>query len=209
VLKQANLPSHEVRISVAKGDRTERWQNQVKVSPLAVLQRVRDDVWGIHRPGDLSKEFLTTVLRLPHNEPSRAQLLTMTGKCGNRDVVAGWLRVYRLYQRRRQPREGGAFAVDTARSVLTAITREDLGMADQLLIGVLSAAPHSSLLRVLEVWLAAERGDLDADEARFGLASIPINDPMAAKVAKVLKSQGPVMGSRRKSLASNVLRKLK
>ncbi len=92
--------------------------------------------------------------------------------------------------------------------MLTAVTREDLGMADQLLVGVLSAAPHSSMLRVLQVWLAGERAELDADEVRFALSALPMNDRNAKRLTRILLAQGPVMGSRRKSLASGVLRKI-
>ena len=210
VLKQATLPSHEVTISVARGERAESWQKLAgRVSPLAVLPEVRADIWGLHRPGELSKTFLTAVLRLPHNEQARPKLLALTGRCGNRDVVANWLRSYRIHERRRRPLTGGGFATDTARSVLTAITREDLEMAGQLLAGVLSAAPHSSILRVLEVWLAAESGVLDGDEARFALVALPFDeDDEARRMAKVLLHQGPILGARRRNLAAHVLRKL-
>lgn len=209
VLKQGTLPSHEVKISVVRNQRSEDWRRLAqRVSPLAVLPAVRDDVWAIHRASTLSKDFLTAVLQLRHNEPARARLMAVTGKCGNRDVLAGWLRCYRIHDRRNQPRDGGAFAVDTARSVLTAINRDDLAMADQLLIGVLSAAPHSAFLRVLEVWLAAERGELDAEDAKFALVALPTNDPKANKLVRVLLSQGPIVGTRRGRLAARILRKM-
>ncbi|HJN74200.1 MAG TPA: hypothetical protein QGF58_09735 [Myxococcota bacterium] len=65
VLEQTDLPSHEVKISIARREKGEDWRELVRtVSPLAVLAGVRDDVWGIHRPAALSKEFLTTVLQL-------------------------------------------------------------------------------------------------------------------------------------------------
>lgn len=176
----------------------------IRISPLAVLDAVREDPWGIHAPKQLSQQFLVTVLRLRSSDPSKSFLSGLTGRCGKPDELARWLQALRRHTAQSMPVDG-AIELDTARGVLTALAREDLSMVSPLLRAGLLACPASPLLRVLEVWVGAEKGALGREDALFALASLPLDSGLPRRLAGVIQTQGPRMGPRRRALAQQTL----
>lgn len=189
------------------------WRRQcLSVSPLAALEPVRENAWAIHRPADLARDYLTCVMSMPSHEQVRDELKSVTHLCGDRGHLTAWLKALRIHQYREAPRDGGVVAVETGRTVLEAIREDKLAVAREVVETTLIVAPHSGLLRLLEVWLLAldaglNRG-LSRSDAQFVLESIPLKARTHHRLRGFLLREGPAPGMNSRALAKSALRRL-
>ncbi|MCP4810382.1 MAG: hypothetical protein GY913_22680 [Proteobacteria bacterium] len=195
-----------------RGRKRAKWLNwrsmALTVSPLAVLDHVRDDAWALHKPGDLGRDYLTFVMAMPRHDPMRAQLQTVTDRCGDREHLAAWLRALRAHHYKKKPRDGGPIGPQTAKMVLELMLADDLVMAEEILTTTLRVAPQSGVLRMLEIWILAITRRLSPADAKFALEAIPLRGRTNHRLRNFLVRDGPSPGMNWRALATSALRRM-
>jgi len=161
------------------------------VSPLALIDEVRERPWNLWRPGYLVHQWGSRMRLIWLEDPSARlygrQLHRWSWQRSDRAMLADWLRALRDLSPVEQP-EDTAMADAAAEGAAMALALGDTGMALDLVRGGLATHTGDERLRVLEIQALYEHGELTPLESQFALASLPLTDERARTRAEDLSA---------------------